>query len=232
MSLASLFVSTDIRSITLMGGACALGFLAAQPSPRVVRVAFAVIATLAITALLLQQHDASAEGQRADAEATTALFTRGVAQPSGVKGQGKGKGKGEVPFAALIHPEATRALASLAPLSRPGRKAAVRSVVSSTEAVVQAYHAVLLLPGARGARASACIDDLRDRTTVALDALQTLRMGTGSRGPASALASKADQDLRALFTRFRQIAGNKLKRPELMGGPEARDPTDDNRFVR
>lgn len=240
MSLALLLASTDVRSITLLGGACALGFLAVQPSPMVVRMTFVALATYGITSLLLERHNAAGMGQRADAHTTSDLFSQS-SEGTGARaraGAGARGGEPTVPHATLVHPEATRALAALAPLSRPGRRAAVRAVVAGTEGVVQAYHAILLLPLSSGdggrhvQRASACIDDLRDRTTLVLDALQALRMGTGSRGPASLLAASAERDLRALFTRFRQIAGNKLKRPEFMGGPLPRDPTDDHRFVR
>lgn len=248
MSLSSLFASTDVRSITLLAGACVVGFIFAQPSPMIVRVSFVAIATLGITSLILKQHNTDDDSQRADSATTTSLFGppgAGASAGAGTSTRNRARGRPRprphphgqsqnAPFATLMHPEATRAIASLAPLSRPGRRATVRSVVLTTEAVMQAYHALLMLPTnlATHTRASACIDDLRDRSITAMDALQGLRMSTGSRGPAASLVASAERDLRALFKRFRQIAANKLRKPELLGGPLALDPLDDVHLVR
>lgn len=233
MSVATLLASTDVRSITMLGGACVLGFLAAQPSPATVRVVFVALATLGISTLLLRQHDAMDDGRMADEATAARLFSPDPSRRGGTEPTKHGRTVHDPPFATLMHPEATDAIASLAPLSRPGRRAAVRAVATATEGVVQAYHALLVLAVTSApSRATACIDDLRDRTIVALDALQGLRMSTGSRGPASRLASAAERDLRALFRRFRQIAANRLRRPDLLEGPAPLDPNDDNRFVR
>lgn len=224
--LQALLVSDDVRSLTLLVGSCVVGFLVTWPSPALVRVLAVGAATMGIAAWILTSHDAEVDaGQKTHSQAST-LYQRGG-------GGGARQTTLLGPHALLIHPDAASAIASLAQLSRPGRRTAVHSVVVATEGVVQAYHSVLDAPARSSMHpASAGTDDLRDATIVALDALQALRMETGSRGRASCIAASAERRLRRLFVRFRQIAGNKLKTPNLYGTPFPFDPSDDHRCLR
>lgn len=214
--------SHDGRAITLFVATCFCGLVIIHPSITLVRVAFVVLATFGVAMYVLADHNATASSRRMDNSVTTALFT-----PPHDDSESRVT---PAPFASLIHPEVAAAIASLSTLSRPGRRAAVREVALTTENVVRGYHAILSMHGSR--RASACIDDLRLRTNVALDALQCLRMETGSRGRAANIAVDAERRLRNLFIRFRQIACNKLLSPNLDGPPFPVDPSDDHRFLR
>lgn len=211
---ALLFRSHDVRSLALLGATCVVGFLVACPSPALVRVVFVCAATAGVAAWILARHNAVEDVGRRDDRSAGVLMDRG---PDGG------------PFAMLLHPEASSAIASLSVLSGPGRRANVHAVVVATENVVRAYHAILGAPAPHPGRGTAGSDDLRDLTVVALDALQGLRMDTGSRGRASSIAAAAERRLRRLFVRFRQIAGNKLKSH---GAPFPFDPKDDHRYVR
>lgn len=216
---AKLFASDDIRSITLFVAACATGFAVCQPSIAVVQVVFILVATMGLVVWIVSSHVTADNVLRKNDELSTALFT---SESNSIE-----------PVASLVHPEISSAIASLSVLSRPGHRNAVRSVVVATDNVVKSYHAVLALPEANSRHmASACMDDLRDRSIVALDALQGLRMDTGSRGDASDVAFHAELRLRRLFVRFRQIACNKLKAPHIYGPPFPCDPEDDHRFLR
>lgn len=216
--LQALIGSDDVRSLTLLAGTCLVGFAVACPSIGQVRVVFVVAATVGVAAWLLAQHDAVANGVRMDDAKATSLF-----EP---------KSKTGAPYAMMLHPEATSAIAQLSVLSRPGRRTAVKSVADATEGVIRAYHSILNNPRPEKGRGTAGTDGLRDATIVALDALQALRMETGSRGSASHVAASTEARLRRLFVRFRQIAGNKLKAPGLYGSPFPYDPRDDQHSLR
>lgn len=229
-TLEALLSSDDIRSIALMVGACALGFTLAWPSPPVVRVAFVAAATYGVSMWILAGHNSMEDIRRLDNTQATSLYST---QPREGEGDAISERSKEEPFATMVHPEAASAIASLAALSMPGRRTAVRSVALATEEVVRAYHAMLdskvTLPSCH---ASPFMDHLRDRTIFALEALQGLRMETGSRGRAAKIAATAEHRLRRLFVRFRQIASNRMRAPGLYGAPYAFDPRDDLHFLR
>lgn len=238
--MQALLVSDDVRSTALFVGACMAGFIFATPSPSVVRIVFVAAATYGVAMWVLRSHSNSEDSGRRNDNITSFLMASGRKEKPGSGRQKKikrAKSKNG-PFATMLHPEASAAIASLYPLSRPGYRAAVHAVVVSTENVARAYHETLRPVEAAGVpshppgAASACIDDLRDCTLVALDALQVLRMETGSRGRASEIAASAEQTLRGLFVRFRQIAASKLQTPQMCGAPYASDMRDDYRFVR
>lgn len=214
--MQALIQSDDVRSMTLLVGTVVIGFVVAGPSPALVRVAFVAAATAGIAAWVLAQHEAVDSVTRKDEAQATTLF-----DPT----------SSSSPFAMLLHPEASSAIASLSDLSSPGRRSSVHLVVLTTENVVRTYHAILGATAGQG-RGSAGTDDLRDRTSEALDALQALRMETGSFGHAADIAVSAERRLRRLFIRFRQIAGNKMKSPGLYGAPYPLDPRDDHSFLR
>lgn len=228
-TMQSLIASDDPRSVTLLAGACVAGFALASPSPTIVRLAFITAATYALAMYLVAKHNASSGTVHRNDAATRELSARAGDYDRNKRVSRAGP-KNKAPFASLVHPEVSAALSSLSRLSRPGRRAAVHAVVVATENVVRVYHGMLSGPGSN--RPRACMDDLRDITIVALDALQGLRMQTGSRGKAAETAASAEHTLRGLFVRFRQIASNKLKAPELFGAPYAFDPDDDHHFVR
>lgn len=206
--------SDDTRSIVLFGGACLVGFVIVGPSSRLVRVVLVIAVTCGACMWILSSHQEAENSVRKD-DATAIVLAGRRDKPDSVS-----------VFATLVHPEATSAIASLSSLSRPGRRAAVHAVVSATENVIRAYHAVLAVDVVN-AKASSCMDDLRDRTIVALDALQCLNMDNVDH--ASDVALTAERKLRKLFVRFRQIAANKLSK---QGAPYPLDPSDDRRFVR
>lgn len=212
----SLFDSDDVGSIVAFVGAVSVGLLVTCPSVAVVRLIAAVLATYAMTTWIVKNHMSNTNDARAYENAATKCYSR------------TSKRK---PFATLMHPEATRAIASIATLSVPGRRASVKAVTRATESVIRAYHAALLVEK-RDGHASACIDDMRDKTNAAVDALQTLRMEAGARGRAARVASRADASLRAFYARIRQIASNRLRDPVIASAPYAYDPMDDLHLVR
>lgn len=219
--MEALLASDDIRSISLCAGACVLGFTMAWPSPAIVRVVVVAVATYGITVWILTGHNSLEDDRRRDNMATASLY--GGAKEEEPPKEGK-------PFATLVHPEACSAIASLSVLSLPGRRTSVRSVARATEGVARAYHA--MLSSKVSSHASPFMDNLRDRTIDALEALQGLRMETGSKGYAARVAAAAERRLRRLFVRFRQIASNRNRAPGLYGAPYAFDPRDDLHFLR
>lgn len=220
--MQSLLASDDIKSTALVAGACVAGFLLAWPSPAVVRLVFVAVATFGVTMCLLNKHQTSEDTSHRDDILATSLF----------KDRQREERPRNGPFATLVHPEVCAAVASLSKISKPGRRAAVHAVVAATENVLRVYHRLLAAPMSACTHPKSCMDDLREHTNIALDALQCLKMQTGSRGEASMIAAAAERALRGLFVRFRQIASNKHKSPELHGAPYAFDPSDDHHFVR
>lgn len=224
--MQALIRSDDVRSLSLVMGTFMIGFIATYPSPALVRVALVAVATAGISSWLLTRHEALDSEIRSDEAKATSLYSYSPSASQASQAS-------QAPFAMLLHPEASSAVASLSVLSSQGRRASVHGVVTATENVVRAYHAILSAPSAVGqGRASAGTDDLRDRTIDALDALQTLRMETGSRGPASDIARSAEHRLRQLFVRFRQIASNKTRSPGLYGSPYPMDLSDRHSTLR
>lgn len=233
-TVEALLSSDDIRSTALLVGACVLGFTLAWPTPQVVRVVFVAVATYGVTVWILANHTSTEDSRRLDNNTTTSLYSTLPREGDALNAlDALDERRKDGPHAMLLHPEACSAIASLAELSLPGRRGAVRSVVLATEEVVRAYHAMLdnrvTLPLSH---ASPFMDNMRDRTIFALEALQGLRMETGSRGRAARIAAAAEHRLRRLFVRFRQIASNRMRAPGLYGAPYAFDPRDDLHFLR
>lgn len=204
----------NVRSVTLVVAACLVGFAATQPSLASVRTTCVVVATGAIVLSIVGRRDAADD-----------------------RGRRTEEGESEVVGPSLsLHPDASAAIDSIRRLSRPGRRAAVQAVVHATENVLRTYHLALLEDSGTAtttATATAGIDDLRDRTIIALDALQELRMQTGSRGWRSSVAASADGRLRRTFERLRRTLYNKGGAASSSSGPPyPLDPSDDRRFVR
>lgn len=208
----------DARSITLLVGTIVMGCVVASPAPALVRVSVVAAATAGIAVWIMARQDVDDIIRKDDLQASSLYDPQKIT----------------VPYAMMLHPEASAAIASLSALSSTGRSCAVSLVARTTESVVREYHAILECSGQghKQGHGSAGTNDLRDRTMEALDAIQTLRMETGSHGRASDIVVSAENRLRRLFVRFRQIAGNKMKTPGLYGPPYPLDPADDHSSVR
>lgn len=230
MEFESFLGSSDTRAIMYVVGTCMAGFILLAPSDMVVRTVFVTIATFGACSWIMNAHSNAQSRGGSDEAKAVALFNE-PGRHGQIKRSLKTRNKKVHPFATLIYPDATSAIASLAPLSQPGRRSAVHIVTRATEDVIKAFH-TLLSTKTDGKHTSSCIDDLRNKTIVALDALQAVRMEAGSRGTASEIASRAEIRLRALFTKFREIASNRLNLPELSCSPLPLDPFDDDHFVR
>lgn len=236
MNLQSFLASSDTNAIVLVAVACTIGFLMLTPSEMTVRTVCVVLATYGMCSWIVNSHSNTADNEASNDQESISLFNKAASGRPSKQGQIQGqastkKKKKNRPYATLMYAEATSAIAALALLSQPGHRGAVHSVTRATEDVIKAYH-TLLIRGNDQQHTSACIDDMRSKVIVALDALQGVRMETGSRGEASTIVSKAEKRLRALFAKFREIASNRLNIPELLCSPLAFDPFDDPHFIR
>lgn len=227
-AVRSIFASDDVRGIALVAGAAFVGFGMSGPSPATIRALVSAIAAGALAFVVVRGHAVAEDGVRTDSDTVEGLYGR---IPASGTSSASASVRSKVPVAMLVHPDVTKVIASLAPLSRPGRRGAVRSVAVATEAVMRSFNAAMLTgEGGQGTEGvSAFIDDLRDRTVRALDALQDLHMQSGSRSRAAEIVRDADLALRSIFARLRQVASNKNG---CGAAPYPHDPTDDPHLVR
>jgi hypothetical protein len=211
-ALAALLGSDDTTAVFWLAAVVVAGFAAARPSRDVATVAFVGCLVALAAGALVARHSRAETGGLADAAAAEGLLAAGDAPPRGAAALEATYQLLRLPArrlaAVAAHRDVVAALASLAPLSRPGDRAWLQRTATCLEDFYARYHDLLLLPQGRDDGAVRLeVPRMLDARREALNALHAVENSVvnSAIGPVRAAAAS----LRAAMARCLVIVARK-----------------------